>query len=813
MSETAQTAPSAPASLEEQGWQALSEAESLESPELLRRCSQLLEELPEEPGLEVLRGRAEVLCAIAHARKGEVQPAELHAQASLAACTTVGDEDAERALRAVRVRARARDVIGTMRLASGKLSEALGQLRDGLLELSGREQRAQREHASLINDVGRVFLQQRKHLAAAEHFQSALDIARALDDVRMQSSYLVNLGNCHSELGNYEGSLDCYRQALEFARRLGSTQELVLALGNLSEVESRLGRRETALELAHEAGELLDECQERHFTRDNIEVLIIDLLRKSGRLEEARLRAQRTLEEVRERGNVVHECAVLLSLAYVLRELGCEQSALHEYEVALALLEDVQAPALVQRAQLGLGRCHLQRGDAAHALGVLDALRADLEESGERTALLEVLPYLSEAHAQSGAPMRALEVFRGFHELQTEITRANADRRLQLLQLEAQRQLERARAGAEARTELEKQLEQRPLEPSQASEQPLRGQKPLEREQREALLGRLASRRLPEMAQRLTLDAFRARGPAQRARVRALQEELRAMCSLRTASSAEADVCWPAELLLTERALWQRLVGEQRELLLWPQSDTPAARVPRTALVALIGALLELVAREVALDNALVLQCARLDGGAELRVRYQVQGPGHELCESLDADTSARSALDCQLELLRARARVLGATLTHISTGPSGGAFQLCFAALPPVVRDSAPQRVLTASLTVLVLEPQRELSAQLALELEREGHRVLTAQDDLEALAWASRASEHIELVIADPGAQTDAGRSLQARLVGLLPDAHLVWTGLERPAAGWLCLPKPFGPSELSAMLEECCADALEQ
>jgi len=115
---------------------------------------------------------------------------------------------------------------------------------------------------------------------------------------------------------------------------------------------------------------------------------------------------------------------------------------------------------------------------------------------------------------------------------------------------------------------------------------------------------------------------------------------------------------------------------------------------------------------------------------------------------------------------------------------------------------------------TILLVEDESAVRRLAQRILEGAGHEVLSASDGLEGQALAASCDGVIDILIADIVMPRSGGVELAHTLAPLRPQMHIVlMSGYAADAfgpgrmlsKGFRFLPKPFGPAELLAIVDD--------
>jgi DNA-binding SARP family transcriptional activator/tetratricopeptide (TPR) repeat protein len=205
------------------------------------------------------------------------------------------------------------------------------------------------------------------HARAAEHFNSALALARQAGWVDGEAASLGDLAFVSSELGRLEQAADHLSCALALHRQTGYKAGQAMALGNLGHVYLQMGRPEQATDQLTKAVELHRELGSR-----NGEALALDNLgevcRDLGRLDDAQTHLSEALAVHREIGNRYDEAYDLNVLATVQRDAGRSIAAMELAQAALTVAREIGEPRVQADALNTLGSVHLRLGRPGHAV-------------------------------------------------------------------------------------------------------------------------------------------------------------------------------------------------------------------------------------------------------------------------------------------------------------------------------------------------------------------------------------------------------------------------------------------------------------
>ncbi|MCH2365870.1 MAG: sigma 54-interacting transcriptional regulator [Planctomycetes bacterium] len=258
------------------------------------------------------------------------------------------------------LRAECLQLLGSGHYLQGIYDEALAEM-EGALAIRRELGDGQRAGA-LESNIGLIRLDRGELEAAEVQFKDSLKTFRRIGMRSAEAGNLVNLGLVYTEMGRLERALDFISEALQIRQELANRQGIGTDLGNLGAVWMRIGKYERAVPLLKQAIEIASEVE-------NMPSLAIN----ASRLAAINTRRGET--------EAAEEC---LSRA---RKAAAEGGGSRQgLEICLAA-----------------ARLHLHRGEAAEALGEIDAALELPSDSGARNSTIECLALRASALIESNA--------------------------------------------------------------------------------------------------------------------------------------------------------------------------------------------------------------------------------------------------------------------------------------------------------------------------------------------------------------------------------------------------------------------------
>lgn len=228
------------------------------------------------------------------------------------------------------------------------------------------EHQVQKVQTEAYSLWGQALWHQGDAVAAGQHVQRALELARQGGDRSSEAWALDRLGTLARDQGNNAEAQQLHQQALELARAIGDRRREAMALNNLAAVATLRGEREAAisnyqhaLQNLHEIGDRLGET----LLLSNISQLHTEL----GEYDLAQVYAHQSLDVANVIGDRQSVRRVVGNLGDIYQLLGDYASARSHSERALPMAGE-QGDRLGQVfALMNLGAIALEQGEAAEA--------------------------------------------------------------------------------------------------------------------------------------------------------------------------------------------------------------------------------------------------------------------------------------------------------------------------------------------------------------------------------------------------------------------------------------------------------------
>ncbi len=321
---------------------------------------------------------------------------------------------------------------------------ALGQAREALAE-SERLGYAEGIAYAHLN-IGWCHTYLGENEEARNAFERSLELYRTLDDPAGRSKALNGLGVLSHNMSRYERALDYYTQSLDEARRHGFRSREATTLNNIGEVCADLGNYKEALDYFLKAYDIVPE---EHSSEMKANILL-NIGKSFTRLENYEL-AEEFIRKALELAEPESERVVIAScwdvLGRIARGLGSPGLAEERFREALALAEGSKSRREIIETLLDLGSLLVDRGSLEEAQETLERAARISEEIHAKALYYAAYERLAETHERKGDFRTALEYFRRFVRYEREILNEDTTRKIKDVQI--QYEVERTQREAE----------------------------------------------------------------------------------------------------------------------------------------------------------------------------------------------------------------------------------------------------------------------------------------------------------------------------------------------------------------------------
>ena len=290
------------------------------------------------------------------------------------------------------------------------------------------------------------------------HLEEALALREAAQDHEGAAVVLCNLGAVYLDLGSFNTALEHLLRAQ--ATSLETTPARAAAMaGNLARTYDALNMRDEALACSTQALQLTQNAG-----LDTAEAAVsinhADLLRRHGDFAQAGALLERVLV-------LVDRCGILTASAFqglgqLRRDEGRLPEALSAFQSALDFADEEQDLDAILEARCGVAQTLLLLERPQETFALLEAALVDAQASGRARTYVGALKLRAQATEQHGDLKEALTQWQQAHAAETEVLRAEAERRT--MELTARGELEKARARLEreqARYEAERDAKEK----------------------------------------------------------------------------------------------------------------------------------------------------------------------------------------------------------------------------------------------------------------------------------------------------------------------------------------------------------------
>ncbi len=264
-----------------------------------------------------------------------------------------------------------------------RLGNVEGAMQSALEVLAlARETGNWRQLSRVLTAIGLVALEQKEPAMAENYLVEALQIARELKDLNLQSRAINNLAIFEAGVnGDYAKARDYYAEGLKFANEMGDSNSQSQSLANLGFTAGMLGNfpeakeyLEQALLIARESGHLYNEIY-----------VLINLSSNAGIQNQPLLAlqyAQKAIDLSQKAGDMAGQAWGWLYLGHAQLELNHLKQAEASFKNSMDIREKLGQPSLSMEPLSGLVDAGLRAGDLDAASYYTEKILAHVNGGG-----------------------------------------------------------------------------------------------------------------------------------------------------------------------------------------------------------------------------------------------------------------------------------------------------------------------------------------------------------------------------------------------------------------------------------------------
>lgn len=264
---------------------------------------------------------------------------------------------------------------------------------------------------------------------AIEYAERARELQVSRGDRKEIAKVLTLSGAIHRSQSEFGKALDCHFAALRLSEQQNDQAGIARSQNNIGLIYWKLDRYEDAhqsLLKALEFYQTTDSQQNMAACRGNIGLILINL----DRPEDALLHLDEALEIYSRHNNKNGRAKILGNLGFAQSELGNDDRALDYYHQSLELGREIGDKFGIVRSQGSIAQILQSRQDHRTALQLFEESYGIARETGARSEQAALLEAMAVSHEAIGEYEKALDEFRRFHELQTELTGLEMQQRI-----------------------------------------------------------------------------------------------------------------------------------------------------------------------------------------------------------------------------------------------------------------------------------------------------------------------------------------------------------------------------------------------
>jgi tetratricopeptide (TPR) repeat protein len=291
-----------------------------------------------------------------------------------------------------------------------------------------------------LTSIAGIYKRTGHYQEALEHFTIALRLAVDVGDKQSESTVLMSMSMIQNEQGNFDQALQSLFQALLIKEHLGEEAGIATMLLNIGNVYALIPDHRKAIEYYEKSLAIYERLgrlkTEYGWCFLNLGTMYMQL----GELTEARTWLEKGLVISKSLEDLYGYSGGLGVMAEILLREDHLDAALESVETALGLMREINEQDAMADAMLTLGHIQSRMSDVPSAIQSINQAIATAQTMGAKPVIRNAYELLSKIYREAGEPAKALEHFERYHQLNEELLRQEADRRLQHIKLELERE-------------------------------------------------------------------------------------------------------------------------------------------------------------------------------------------------------------------------------------------------------------------------------------------------------------------------------------------------------------------------------------
>ncbi|MBP0022296.1 MAG: tetratricopeptide repeat protein [Cyanobacteria bacterium SBLK] len=283
----------------------------------------------------------------------------------------------------------------------------LGEFSEGVQAQTVEERQAE---ADRLFEGGRQQYQNSQFREAAQSWEKALEIYRAIENLAGEGDSLNNLGVVYRLLGEYRKAIEYYEQSLAIARELDDRNGEGRAFNNLGNVYRLLGEYRKAIEYYEQSLAIARELDDRSGEENSYNNLGL-AYRSLGHYNKAIDYHEQSLAISRELSNRWGMARAFNNLGLVYEALGKYRKAIEYHEQSLAIARELGDPQGVGYSLGNLGGIYELLGEYSRAIEYYQQSLTIVREIGDRSGERKSLNNLGLVYEALGEYSKAIEYY------------------------------------------------------------------------------------------------------------------------------------------------------------------------------------------------------------------------------------------------------------------------------------------------------------------------------------------------------------------------------------------------------------------
>lgn len=276
------------------------------------------------------------------------------------------------------------------------------------------------EKCKLLEVKGWVRMQKGEQERAEEIFKEEMDMAKQMNDDRILSDALHNLGTVEIRTGGYDKASEYLDDSIEIKERIDYKRGLAKSLNNLGIIHLYIGDLDNALDAYNRSLEIEEEIGEKDYIAGLLANLG-NLYYLKADLDKAKDNYQRSYEMFEKIGDKRGLVLTLNNLGLISQMRGDLESAMEKHERSYEISRNIGDKQIIALSITSKGNIYSLRGDFEKAISLHEEAYEMFRSMGDKKGAATVQAHLGEVYLEMRELEKAIDCFEKARKTYSEL--------------------------------------------------------------------------------------------------------------------------------------------------------------------------------------------------------------------------------------------------------------------------------------------------------------------------------------------------------------------------------------------------------